>query len=509
MGGIVLKTNPNGTVGVLLDNNSIDLAVPRDKIFYASGVLSFVRSQEFLAIVAWVHSAGVRSLQDQISTAVVLYRRGWRADRLYLLEMSDIHLLNHLSKSDRMSLMEKAEWQRDHHRQMQSIYKERIKEKDKRYLFSKYAGILSASVAFVGASSLFGWNYKNYLKKTREYQMGFAVDALCRPPAPATTSGAGCGGSTGANGSAANGTSSNGSGGGGGAAHPGTVRRPDEERWIRQILMRLDIFHPRVVVLTGYIGCGKSTLVRQVLHDCGTSCVYVDVRSREDTLRSVIKALGVLDVDACGDPTDFIAEACMLAKARMRGKIPLLVLKLRGEDSLSRVYNEAVTLACDRRVCHLVIEVPMESLTMANTSLPRLDYYTVPTFSRAQAFEYAQHRIDPLDMEYFLGVVGTNSNDLDELFSSALQRHITPAEYARQKLLRAMRQVQNAWAHSARVKRALKQLAGFPYTEGQREGVDEVSLRDPAVRDVVIYNPVQDCWVFASQVLHTASRCCL
>ncbi|EPY28852.1 tuzin [Angomonas deanei] len=375
--------------------------------------------------------------------------------------------------------MEKAEWQRDHHRQMRSIYKERVKEKDKRYLFSKYAGILSASVAFVGASSL-GWNYKNYLKQTRDYQLSFAVDTLQRRAPPSATTKQG----------------------------DAVVLRPKEERWIKKIIDRMDIHHPRVVVLTGYQGCGKSTLVRRVVSQESIPVVYVDVHSKEDTLRSVIKALGVPNVDACGEPSEFIADACTEARNRL-GKTPLLVLKMREEDSLARVYNEAVTLACDRRVCHLILEVPLESLTIANTSLPRLDFYTVPAFSRKQAYAYTKHRFDALLLEQFMDIVGTNSNDLDELFAFMRQRSASPVEYINQKLLKSMRQLQSAWSQNPRAKEAVKRLSDFSYRDGQREGVDENSLRDPALQDIIIYNPVQDCWLFANKTLHTAARCCL
>lgn len=267
--------------------------------------------------------------------------------------------------------------------------------------------------------------------------------------------------------------------------------------------------HPRIVVITGYSGCGKSTLCRAAISQEAMNVVFVDVRNKEDTLRCVIKALGVPNVDACGDPLDFIAEASQLAREQPNGQTPLLVLKLREGDNLIRVYNEAITLACDRRMCHLVIEVPMESLTMANASLPRLDFYTVPNFNRRQAHQYIQRRMDPLDVEQFLDTIGTNSNDLDELFAAVHQRHVAPTQYTNHKLMKAMRQLQPALMEDRRLYAAVRTLSSFPYEEGQHEGVDESALRHPALRDLVLYNPVQDVWLFSSQVLHTAARCCV
>ncbi|KPI85581.1 putative tuzin [Leptomonas seymouri] len=530
VGGIVVRVNPNGTFGVLLDNNNVDLAVPQEKIAVTEGVCKFLYHPRYLQVVEWVRSAGLSETDEIEGTACILYHRGWRAERMYLLEASDIRNMTHLSKSARMSLMEKTEWQRDHHRQMRSIYKERVKERDRRYMSAKYAGILSASVAFCGAFSLFGWNYRNYTKHQRSYQLRFAVRTLCKRISPgaaeATESSASASSKAAATAAptptpttpittAAEATASPSSttvaadSAPTGASHRSSkhIRRDAQEKWIRQVFRQLDTAHPRIVVLTGYFGCGKSSLCRTALREEGMIGVFVDVRNKEDTLRSVIKAMGVPHVDACGDPLDFIAEACYKAKSAMNGKTPVIVLKLREGDNLTRVYNEAITLACDRRMCHIVVELPLESLTMTNTSLPRLDFYTVPNFSRAQAYEYIQHRLDSLDMEVFLDTVGTNSNDLDELLAAVHQRRETPTEYTNQKLLKAMRQLEEAWGDSAALKSAVKRLAQLPYDEGQHEGLDDGSLNHPSLRGIIFYNPVQDVWVFQNQVLHSAANC--
>ncbi|KAG5493860.1 hypothetical protein JKF63_01695 [Porcisia hertigi] len=511
MGGVVVWVNPNGTLGVLLDIGKVDLAVPPEKIAVVEGVCKFLSHPQYLQVVEWLRSAGLSEGDRVEGTACILYHSGWRAERLYLLEASDIDRMTHLSQSARMSLMEKAEWQRDHHRQMRSIYKERVKERDRRYMSAKYAGILSASVAFCGAFSLFGWNYKNYLTHQRSYQMRFAVKTLCKkvpPETPAATAVRASASSSAAPTSADTATSSSSTSNSASSASE-HISRVSEKRWIRQVFHRLDTAHPRIVVLTGCLGCGKSALCRAAIREEDMLGVFVDVGNTEDPLRSVIKALGVPHVEACGDPLDFISEACYKVKSVMNGKTPVIVLKLRAGSSLSHVYNEAMTLACDRRMCHIVVELPLESLTMTSTSLPRLDFYTVPHFSRSQAYEYVRHRVDALDMEVFLDIVGTNSNDLDELLAAAHQRRVSPAEYANQQLLKAMRQLQAAWGDDAQLKTAVKHLAQLPYDEGQHEGLDDSSFNHPSLRDVILYNPVQDVWLFKSQVLHTAASCLL
>ncbi|KAL0531318.1 hypothetical protein Q4I28_000274, partial [Leishmania naiffi] len=337
------------------------MGVPPERIAVTEGVCKFLRHPGYLQVAEWVRSAGLSGADEVEGTACMLYHRGWRAEHLHLLEASDTHRLAHLSPPSRMLLMEKAAWQRDHHRQMRRLYSGRVKERDWRYMAAKYTGILSASVAFCGAFSLFGWNYRSHLTHQRSYQMRFAVRTLCRRAPPGATSTAD-------------------------AAHH-------------------------------------------------------------------------------------------LSRQTRRG---------------------ALALACEHRMCH-VVELPLEALTVTSTLLPRLDFYTVPNFSRSQAHEYIPHRLDALDTEAFLDTVGTSRADLDELLAAAHQSRASPAEYTSERLLRAMRQLQAAWGDDAQLKTAVKRLAQLPYGEGQHEGVDGSSLRLPSLRDVVLYNPVQDAWHFRNR----------
>lgn len=484
MGGVVVRINASGTYCVLLDNNSIDIAVPAEMIALSEGRAKFVNNSDYLEVVDWLRTAGVARRSQQESIACVLFQRGWRVDKLYLLEASDVHCMTHIPKSVRMCVLDKSEWQRDHHRQMRQLLKERVKERDFRYKLTKYSGVVSASMALLGIAFAFGWNLTNYHTQQREYQLSVAAKTLTQ--------------TLHRNGGIKQETAIE--------AQP-FVPRDREEMAVRQVLRQLDTAHPRVIVLTGFYGCGKSTVCRSAVLKEHIPAVYVDVRGTEDTLRSIVKALGVNNVEVCGDLLDFIAEACRAAKAA-NGLTPLLMLKLREGSRLQRVYNDAVALACDRRLCHLVMEVPIESLTMSNTALPRLDFYMIPVFNPNQAFAYTQHTIDPLSLQHFIDVVGTNSNDLDELFAAVHQRRVSPTKYTNQKLLKAMRQLQATCANRLQLKEALEQLSAFSFDDGQHTAGDTTSLRSPFLQDIVLYDPVKDVWRFRNKLFHTASRCC-
>ncbi|KAK7197473.1 tuzin [Novymonas esmeraldas] len=484
VGGVVVRVNGNGTYGVLLDNNSFDMAVPAEMVALSEGRAKFVNKTEYREVVEWLRTAGVARRAHQESVACVLFQRGWRVDRLYLLEASDVHCMTHIPKAVRMCVLDKSEWQRDHHRQMRQLLKERVKERDFRYKLTKYSGVVSASMALLGIAFAFGWNLKNYHTQQRAYQLTVATKTLTQTlhrNHSSLTEAA--------------------------AAVQHFVPRDREENAVRQVLHQLDTAHPRIIVFTGFYGCGKSTVCRNAVMKERVPAVYVDIRGSEDTLRSVVKALGVTNVEVCGDLLDFVAEACRMAKAA-NGETPLLMLKLREGSSLQRVYNDAVALACDRRLCHLVMEVPIESLTMANTGLPRLDFYMIPVFNREQAFAYTQHTIDPVSLNHFLDVIGTNSNDLDELFAAVHQRRVSAAKYTNQKLLKAMRQLLATCANRPQLRAALQQLSAFPYEDGQHTGCDTTALRSPALVDIVLYDPVKDVWLFRNKLFHSASRSC-
>lgn len=480
-GGIVVRVNGNGTFAVMLDNNSFDLAASADMICLTEGRTKFANDQSYLDVVEWIRTSGVARRVDQEIIACVLFQRGWRLEKLYLLEGVDVHCMTYIPKSMRMCVLDKSEWQRDHHKQMRQLLKERVKERDFRYRLTKYSGVVSASMAFLGIAFAFGWNVKNYHRQQRKFQLSLAVKTLEK-----------CGRNAGHD-------SSN---------SRQMVSREREEGAVCQILRELDTAHPRIVVITGFSGCGKTTVCRAAIERERIPAIYVDIRGNEDTLRGVVKALGVENIDICGDLLDFVAEACEINK-RQTGCTPLLYLKLREGSNLKKVYNEAVALACDRRLCHLLIEVPIESLTMSNTTLPRLDFYAVPQFSPLQAHTYTHNTIDSLSLQQFISTVGTNTSELDELYAAVHQRQVPPSAYTNQKLVKAMRHLQAAVIEKPELRAAVQRLAAFSHDDGQHASADAESLRHSQLADIVLYDPVKDAWLFRSKLLHTAATCIL
>jgi hypothetical protein len=471
--GLVAKVNGNGTYGVLLDDDKFEPTVPRDHILLSEGRSKLLTNEKYENVLAWVKSAGVDKRSDQESTACILFSRGWRAEKLYLLDQQDVHCLSHLNKSVRMTLLEKADWEREHQRQRRDMSKERLKEKDFRYVLTKYSSVFSACVAVFTAISVFTWNFKNWRKGLRSTQMEIAVEQMAQDIRKPKTD-------------------------------RNEVSRSSELERLRQMMRRLDVQHPRVVVVTGSNGAGKSHLCRVAAYKEKLAAVFVDIRGNEDPLKAVVKSLGVQNVDVCGDLHDFISEACDMAKKKMNGATPLIVMKLR-EGNLQRVYNEAIALACDRRLCHVLIECPIECVTISVSSLPRLDFYTVPTFTAAEAFQYTQHLIDPLELLYFVDIVGTNSNDLDELIAAVVQRDLGGAEYTNRKLIKAMRQLQGIWTKDARLRAAVTKLSEHEYDVGLRE-VHDLTLKHDALKDIVFYNSVTDSWMFQNKLYHSAAR---
>lgn len=479
VGGIVGRVNSNGTLGVLLDNNTFESQLSQDDVVLVEGRSRFTLEREYYDMVEWVRDAGVLRRADRERVCSFLYQRGWRVDKLYLLEPGDINCMTYLSPSIRMVVLEKAEWQKLHHAEMRTLLRERVKEREWRYFIQKFSGFVSANWAGLGVMSVFLWNFKNYRRQQRSFQMKHAVNTLTHTDHPFRSS----------------------------PAEPQQfVERSTEESWARQVLRQLDIAHPRIAVLTGFRGCGKSSLLRSAVRKEHKPAVFVEVRGGEDTLSCIVRSLKVPNVDACGDHLEFITDTFREA-TQINGEAPILVITLREGSELSRVYNETVVLACDRRLCHLVYEVALESLNFQNVLLPRVDFYTVPNFNVRQAFQYSEHAIDPVSLLHFIEVLGTNSNDIDELFAAMLHRKVSLVEYTNQKLLKAMRLLQSSLDTAPALRAALKKLSEAEYFVGQQSGAEV--LRDPALDGIVLYDPVRDRWMFTSKIYHTATQCCL
>jgi hypothetical protein len=447
LAGLVAKVNGNGTFSILLDNDQFEHAVSRCRIVLSEGRSRFLNNEAYHGVLNWVRNAGVDRRSDQESTSTILYHRGWRSNKLYLLEAADVQCLCHLNKSVRMSLLEKADWEREHHRQKRELSKEKLKEEEWTYVMTKYSGVLSACVAVLGVMSVFTWNFKNWRKQQRSYQLEIAVAALEKS-----------------------------------VKRPQGMRvvRAEEEEKLRKVLRRMDLTHPRVVVLVGPEGSGKSNLLKSAASKEKLPCVYVEIRggsgsaaSSEDPLKTLVKSLGVQNIEACGDLLDFIEEACIAArhKSKLGGRAPLICFKLRdsAKQGIKRVYSEAVSLGCDRCCCHIMIECNVEAMHVRDASLPRCDFVYVPNFSPAEAIAYANHLVEPMDMLPFVEVCGTNSTDLDELLSAVLQREIPARDYTASKLHRAMHHLQLLWARSPKVQHLLTLVASEPFDVGMAD----------------------------------------
>jgi hypothetical protein len=479
VGGLVAKVNGNGTFAVLLDDDKFVPSVPRSSIFLSEGRSRLINNETYRNLLKWVCDAGVDKRSDQESTACVLFHRGWRQDKLYLLEGHDVHCLSHLNKSVRMTLLEKAEWEREVHRQKRDWSKERLKEKDFRYVLTKYSGVFSVFIAACGAASVFTWNWKNWSKQQRFFQVDCAVRTLKTSTTKEVK-----------------------------LVDRNVVRR-DAEDVIGKVIRQLDSAHPRVVVLTGPSGAGKSIACRTAAVREHVPAVFVDVRGNEDPLRAIVKSMGVQNVDVCGDLLDFIAEVCGTVaspdKDGLPGRTPLLVFKLR-DAPLDKVYNEAITLACDRRLCHVMIEVPTRSVTVASSNLPRLHFVKIPDFTVPEAILYTQHLLDPVELAYCVESIGTNPNDLDEILAAVTQGTVSSCvEYANAKVRKALRQLR--MTVDAKTREALRHLSQADFDVGDGTVPHGQCLRADGLRDVVYYDTLSDKWKFSSKVFLTAASC--
>ncbi|CAD2215707.1 tuzin-like protein [Angomonas deanei] len=484
MSGIIVRVNDNATYTLLMENDNIELSIPPEKIgeYYLQPTKQ-LRNPKYLALLDWIGSS-VSDARDREAMALILYRRGWRLDRLYLLEKSDIHLLPFTTKAEREHVLEKAQWEKDYYGVVRLLFNERVKDRDLRYAISKYKGTISCITGMIVVGYVFFANLRAYHSQQRHYQLSLAVNAIVN-----------------AKSSQSDRQEED--------ADLLDIPREREESKVCDILTGMNLAHPRIIAFTGFDGCGKTFLVRSVVRQLELPAIFVDVRGKEDTMRCVVKALGVNNIEVCGDLLDFVAEAMHEARKIKGNHVPILSIKLRQGCDLERVYQESVPLASDRHVCHVLFEVPLTFLTTKNLALPRLDFYMVPNFNRPQAFAYTHHNIDPLDLNTFVDLVGTNSNDLDDFYAAVRQRGVPAVDYTNRIIIKAMRRVHAAAAEDPSVRPALRELALLPFETGLRNDTveDFNALRSPAVKDMVVYDPIRDRYLFTDKAFHTAVRC--
>jgi hypothetical protein len=469
-GGLVAKVHGNGTFAVLRDDDAFLNSVTRSQLSVVEGTTKFANSEPHAQVVKWIRDAGVARKADAHSAASILFRRGWRANKLYLLESEDVHCLHHLNKSVRMGILEAADAERDRARYERESKKEQMKEKEWRYFIFKYSTVVGAVTATFGALSVFTWNWKNWRKAQRPAQVETACNVWTRKiTLPAQK-----------------------------------VCRLRDEKRLGDLIQSLDTAHPRVVILAGNVGTGKTMLTKTAAMAHGLPAVFVELRGADmkDPVRAIAKALGAWNFDVCGDLFTFIEDVATEV-IRTTGTVPLVVLKLHDDDT-GHVYNDAVTVACDRRVAHVLIEVSSEVAKRNLMRLPRTELFHINEFTPDEAREYVGHRVDPVALEEFVDVIGTNSSDLDEFIAAVTHRHVDAFDFIAMKLQRTIADVRG---RSAEVQAALREAAESPYEVGL---VTPTSGVDEAVHgELLYYQPAVDSWRFRTRALFEAARAVL
>ncbi|KAG5508389.1 hypothetical protein JIQ42_08127 [Leishmania sp. Namibia] len=488
MKGTIAKVNGNATYIVLMDNDEVELSVAPERIVARQPRRRLFDNAKLLELVGWLRSC-VHDPGDVEAIALMLFSRGWRVDRMYLLEKADVSQFVFVAKLERDRISEKAQWERDHRDVTRALDRERVKDGNWRYAVAKYKGTISCLCGVLVVSYVFTTNLRAYRRQQRGHQLKTAIKTLSKSAQSAQGEGALAT-----------------------TDRAFVVKRGEEEALVHRVLTQMMPSHPRIVAFTGSSGSGKGVLCSNAVRMEGVPFVHVNVRGTEDTLRSVVKALGVNNMEVCGDLLAFVEEAMRGAAVKGSDRLPFLVLKLREDSDLHKVYGELVSLVSDYQACHIILEVPVEALTRSSVSLPRLDFYHIPPFSREQALAYTQHRLDALDLLCFIETAGTNSNDIDELYAALRQRSVDPVTHTSHKLMRAMRRLQAALGPPGSPARAtIGQLASMPFAEGlQDDSVADVSVLDQTdLRAFVLYDPVHGEWRFTQQAFHTAARCLL
>lgn len=466
-GGLVAKVHGNGSFAVLRDDDVFMNSVTREQLSVVEGTSKFSISEPYAQVVKWVRDAGVARKADYVSAASILFRRGWRADKLYLLESEDVHCLHHLNKSVRMGILEAADAERDKARYERESKKEQMKEREWRYFVFKYSTVVGAMTATFGALSVFTWNWKNWRKAQRPAQVESAVATWLRRIS---------------------------------LPQQRISREADEDR-LTAVLNSLDTAHPRVVVVAGNVGTGKTMLTKAAAASNNLPTVFVELRGTDmkDPIRAVAKALGAWNFDVCGDLFTFVEDAAAEV-IRRRRTVPLIVLKLHDDDT-GHVYNDAVTIACDRRVAHVLIEVSSEVAKRELLRVPRTELFHLSEFTADEAIEYVGNRVDPIALAEFIEVIGTNSSDLDELIAATSHRNIDAFDFIKHKLQRTVNDVKS---RPAQVRAALAEAAANGYEAGLSTPVNGV---DEAVQsDLLYYQPAVNSWLFRNRALYEASR---
>ncbi len=506
--GLVAHVHGDGTFSILYDDDTLEENVPRKRISVSSGRLAMNSGAltKYEGVVNWIKDAGVQKRIDILSAAIVLYRRGWRRENMYLLEFPDVHCLSHLNKSVRQGILEAAEDEKSKRRLKREMAMEQLKEQQNwRYKMLKYSGFVATMSGFFGVCSVFFWNFKNYRRQQRPAQVENAVSTMLNSIYKRRLN------------------------------EDEMVARGETER-LCHFIQGIDKNNPQLIFVTGNHGSGKSTCITDAARQTRCPHVIVELRGSEkqDPIRAVVRGMGVTSLDLCGDLFQFVNEVCKELR-RVTGNVPIIVLKPKGgfiqqTSSLlsggggvtggagvsgsgvgthgggngvmdfGYIFNDALSLVSERHCANVIIELDTESLTQL-PHLPRTAIFHLEDMTENEATKYLAHRIDPVAITELLSTVGTNTIDLDECISAVRHHEVDIDDFICGKLSKAIAAIRR---QPLDVQAILSEVAQQPFQAGVRRRPPRV---DEAIqKGFLMYHWENQAWIFRSKLHYEAAK---
>ena len=225
--------------------------------------------------------------------------------------------------------------------------------------------------------------------------------------------------------------------------HHSHMKRQTEVESLQSAMQSIDSSHPRTLVVLGPRGVGKSSLVRSVLHEKKGN-IIVSVRmgwSYDDLSKAIVRAMGVENVEACGDHTTFIYEA--LRKIReLNGAMPTIVFSLRlGENYVANqelamtVFNQQRLLSKDLGIASTVSEIDDTRVSINPTLFSELDFHRVGEFTPEEARDLMVQRLSSSDTSYAIRYLGCAPGVLDLMISHVNRKQGTVKSYVDRAIL--------------------------------------------------------------------------
>ena len=521
--GIITKVRNDGTYSVLMDSGVFEDVVARDRIVASEGKNPLLSTDRCKNLAEWAFEAGVERKTDAELAALVLCKNGWRREKMYLLKDEDVAVLQHLHRSTRASILELAEWEMESRR----VWREKEREREKErlswsYFTVKYAGVVSATFASFGVCSVFLWNYLNWRKGRRDYQMELAIARLTSPNVM-------CAGDD---------TrmeyyleTSTDNVHGRDASETKQDKSSDHTREA-DILRRIvhfpskdgDVLIPRgvsvmgspqSVAVIGTRGCGKSTVVRRALRDL-PGVVHVAVRigwSHEDLTKALVRALGVDNLAACGDLTTFTQET--LSKVSQKnGIMPIIVYSLRmGDDFLENkrlvnvVLNQQRHISRDLKMASTISEIDHTRVHVYPEMYDDMILRWIQDLTPGDANLLLRPRMNPDDIDILERYLGTNPGTLHQATMDISCSEEGTEKYVERKSIEAQMYLSAFRRRHSELDSLLDRLTDSEYEDGipLRDYPDLVDGKE--VPNVVFHvNWMQRAIFFNSKLMYCAAR---